>query len=561
MTWLDWSIVLCLNGAVIAFGFYRARGTESSSEWFLGNRALPWWGLGLSMFATSVDNADVVSLSGHSYNHGMHIVAVYTIATVLGATVSAFLVVPMMYRSGLYTNAEFLEVRFHSSLRAFSALIQIQYRTAVLGLMVWSMNLLLQRLVGFEPWESWTLIGALVLLTAAYTIWGGLASVVWTDALQSLIIIASAASIFLAAWNAIGGWSELQSRIEQAPPVILDDGEQSVEQPLSHWLHISKFEDPSVTVPPAVIVLGWCIIGVGYYTVNHTQTMRLLGARSVWDMQMASLLGCALTCPIMVGTILLGVFGRVLFPDFTADGTKSDELFPTMADRYLGPGMKGLVVAGIVSAAVSTFDSMGSALSALFTRDIYARWIRTDADDVHYVRVTRWATLGVLLLGFLYIPFIAGKNNMVEALISLVPVFVTPLFTVYLLGAVTRAHPKSGMIGLLCGGTFGVLGFVDREVTDLTWLSPVFTARWPALPWAMVVTAASMVVTTLILGSASSELPLRRQEHGWLATSRAQLADFREHPFHNGVPLWLQPQWFAIAMITFAGWTVFGLFW
>ncbi len=561
MNWLDWTIVLCLNGAVIAYGFYRARGTESSSEWFLGGRALPWWGLGLSMFATSVDNADIVSLSGHSYNHGMHIVAVYTVATVLGASVSAFFVVPMMYRAGFYTNAEFLESRFSSSLRAFSALIQIQYRSAVLGLMVWSMNLLLQRLVGLSSGESWTLIGALVLLTAAYTVWGGLTSVVWTDALQSVIILVGAGCIFLTVWNAVDGWDGLLARIEQAEPVTLADGKQATSQPLAHWLHIGQFEDPGVRVPPAVIVLGWCIIGVGYYTVNHTQTMRLLGARSLWDMQMASLLGCVLTCPIMVGTILLGVFGRVLFPDFTRDGTTSDELFPALADRYLVPGMKGLVVAGIVSAAVSTFDSIGSALSALFTRDIYARWIRTDADDAHYVTVTRWATLGILLLGFLYVPFIAGKNNMVEALISLVPVFVTPLFTIYLLGAVTRVHAQSGLVGLVCGGLFGVLGFIDREVTDLTWLSPTVTANWPALPCAMAVTALSMGLTTLVLGRAPLDVIVRQQESGWLASSRAQLSEFRDHPFEGDVPLWLQPRWYALGLLVISAWAVFGFFW
>ena len=90
MSLLDWFIVFILNGSIIAFGFYLARNTKSSSDWFLGGRSLPWWGLGLSIFATSVDNADAISLTGYAYNHGMHIITVYTIASVFGAIVAAF---------------------------------------------------------------------------------------------------------------------------------------------------------------------------------------------------------------------------------------------------------------------------------------------------------------------------------------------------------------------------------------------------------------------------------------------------------------------------------------
>ena len=158
MTLLDWSIVLLLNGAVIAFGFYLARGTTSSSEWFLGGRSLPWWGLGLSIFATSVDNADLVSITGHVYNNGIHILTVFTLAAALGCCLAAFGIVPVMYRAGFFTNAEFLEARYGSSLRLFSALIQIQYRTAVLGLMIWSIYLMLHRMIGLANWQAWSLI-------------------------------------------------------------------------------------------------------------------------------------------------------------------------------------------------------------------------------------------------------------------------------------------------------------------------------------------------------------------------------------------------------------------
>ena len=109
------------------------------------------------------------------------------------------------------------------------------------------------------------------------------------------------------------------------------------------------------------------------------------------------------------------------------------------------------MVAGILAAAISTFDSMGSSLSALFTRDIYARLIAADRDDAHYVRVSRWATVVILALGFAYVPFIGTKETMLQAFLTLIPVFVTPLFTIYVVGIFTRAHAKAGIVGILAG--------------------------------------------------------------------------------------------------------------
>ncbi len=587
MTLVDWMIVLCLNGAVIGYGFYLSRGTKSSSDWFLGGRSLPWWGLGLSIFATSVDNADLVSITGHVYNNGMHILTVFTLAAVLGCCVAAFAIVPVMYRAGFYTNAEFLEVRFGSSLRLFSALIQIQYRTAALGLMVWSIYLMLKGMVGLAPWQAWSIIVLLVVLTAAYTVWGGLASVVWTDALQSLIIMAGAICIFVAVWNGVGGWSGMQEQMAESPALVwnTENGwgnstdsvspteKEALTQPLSHWVHIGQFDNPRDHTPPWVLLVGWIIVGLGYYTVNHTQTMRLMGARSLWDMKIAALLGGALGIPLMLMVVLMGVFGRVLYPELTATGGNADELFPLLAQKFLTTGFKGVVVAGIVSATISTFDSMGSALSALFTRDIYARWICQNQSDEHYLKVGRWATVGILLMGFLYLPFIISQRNMVDSTLSMVSVFVTPLLTIYLLGALTRVHQKSGLVGLLAGGSFGVLCFLVREnlfASLVPFDLPYYVyGRWYVYSWSVLVTASSMLLATAYWGRAPRSLVLqpassvtdKTGEVGWLTSSSRELPAIKEHPFQDKVPVYLQPRWFALLLIPFNLWLVLVCFW
>ncbi len=223
-----------------------------------------------------------------------------------------------------------------------------------------------------------------------------------------------------------------------------------------------------------VVALGWIIIGVGYWSVNHTQTMRLAGAKSLWDMKMAAIFGVAISMPIMVGCASIGLFARALYPDFETP----DNLYPYLADQYLGAGLKGLVVAGIVAAAVSTFDSMSSSLSALFTRDIYARFLNSQRDDAHYVRISQLATAAILVSGFAYIPFIRTKETMLQAFLTLIPVFVTPLCGLYLVGVFTSAHRRSGVIGILAGASYGIIALLDREIVDIVWLPAWFTGRW-----------------------------------------------------------------------------------
>ena len=549
MSSLDWSIVVGLNVGVIAYGFYLARGTSTSGEWFLGSRALPWWAVGLSMFATNIDNADLVSLSGTAYNEGMHIIVVHTLGSALGVVLAAFYVVPPMCRAGFYTNAEYLEARFGPTTRVLSALIQIQYRTSMLGLMIWSVYLLLTGLVGLEPRGAWALVVTLVVLAGIYTAWGGLKSVVLTDALQGIVMMVGAVVIFSAVWNAVGGWAGMQAGLETAAAHV---GERQAGLD-----HIRSYRGDAGITSPYVIVLGWLIIGGSYWTVNHTQTMRLMGSRSLWDMKMAAIFGAALSMPIMVACASLGVFGRALLPDFHSP----DQIYPFLASRYLGPGLQGLVVAGILAAAVSSFDSMGSALSAVFTRDIYARLVKRHAGDAHYVWVSRCATVGILVLGFLYLPFIRSKDTMLKAFLTLIPVFVTPLFTIYLAGVFTRAHRRSGLIGLIAGSLYGVVALYDRETLDVAGLAPWFTGRWEALGWSMVITSVAMAVTTRVLGRQPIDETQVARASDWLERSRKELPPLREHPFACQVPRFLNPGWIAVVLLLLSAYLVFGVFW
>ncbi|MCA9173727.1 MAG: hypothetical protein KDB14_04500 [Planctomycetales bacterium] len=546
MHWVDWLIVVTLNGAVIAVGLLMARAKQTSSEWFLGNRALPWWAIGMSMFATNVDNADIVAVAGSTYNEGLHIISVYAIGSALGGILASFLVVPAIYRRGFYTNAEFLEARFDPYVRLIGAVIQLQYRSSMLGLILVSMHVLLTKLAGIDDAAAWGIVVLAVLFSGSYTAFGGLKSVVFTDALQGIVMMIGGAVIFAAVYHAAGGWSGMSASLEAS-------GRGSL-------MHIGEYRGKSGMLSPYVIVFGWTILGSGYWTVNHTQTMRLMGARSLWDMKLAATFGVAASLPIMIACAVLGVLGRSL-PQY-AELAEADHLYPLLANQYLGIGLKGLVVAGVVAAGISTFDSMGSALSAIFTRDIYARFFVKDRKDSHYVLVGRFASVGVLALGFLYLPLILKQENMLKAFTTLVPVLVTPLFTVYVLGVATSASRASGLLALIIGSAYGFVALVDREFVDLTWMPHWLSERWPSLVWSLLVTGATMGVVTLFMGRADTlEKPL--QEEGWLSRSREELPPLREHPFaHEPHPLWLKlPAFAAAALMVVCCVVVFHTFW
>ncbi|MEZ6111146.1 MAG: sodium/solute symporter [Pirellulaceae bacterium] len=575
---VDWMIVLLLNGAIIGYGFYLARGTSSSSDWFLGRRALPWWAIGLSMFATNVDNADLVSVTGKTYTEGLHLLTVYATGSALGGILASFYIVPAMYRAGFYTNAEYLEARFGPATRVLSALIQLQYRSSMLGLIILSVHLLLTGLNIVDATTSWALIVAIVICSGIYTAWGGLKSVVWTDALQSVVMMVGSVVIFVTLWQAAGGWSGTLQKLAAR------DASEGTH--FTDLVHLGRFNGGSSESPylvswngqttdlaPYVVIMGWTIVGCGYWTVNHTQTMRLMGARSLWDMKMAATVGVALSLPLMIACACMGVMGRVL--PGTEQLDHPDSLYPQLAREFLGVGLKGLVVAGVVAAAISTFDSMGSALSAIFTRDIYARLLVRGREDHHYVIVGRIATVIVLLSGFIYLPFILMQRNMIDAFVTLIPVFVTPLFTMYVLGAMTRIHRRSGIIGLLCGSAYGMFALYCRESRKISWLPEVdqvprwLTDHWAAFGWSLLITTGAMLVAHLVWtkiiqrGVAHDRAePILEVEHeGWLARSSEELPELREHPFAGDIPVWADPRIYAALLMALCIYVIFFLFW
>jgi SSS family solute:Na+ symporter len=478
----QWCIVLAINLAIILYGVWKSRETGSSVQWFLAAKGLPWWMVGLSMFATAVDSGDYVAAAGHAYRDGMSYISAWWLGITVGWLVVAYVVFPPIYRTGMFTNTEYLEYRYGPTARLISVFIQIQYRTNVLANVAFSLYLTFNVLTGWGP-QTWWVVVAIALGAALYTAMGGVKSVAITDSMQSVVMLVASLVLWFSVWQAVGSWEGLEQRLDAQAPQLADK-----------MLRVGGYDQPGV--PPALVVAGWIMVLTGYCVVNHSQAMRMLAARSQWDMKMGAVLAAAVTALAMWFNVTLGIMGRALVPELET----ADEIFPQLFTRYLPPWLLGIVIAGLLAGGISTFDSIGSSLAAVFTRDFYARFLVRDRDDRHYLLVSRIATFVLIGIAFAYIPFI--HVGMVELYLQLVGVAVLPLLTVYLMGVLTRVHRSSATVGLIAGILCGLSRLATASVAGL----PVWwTNKWWGLLWSIATTALAMILTSMMRGWATRD--------------------------------------------------------
>jgi SSS family solute:Na+ symporter len=548
MTAIDWIIVIGLNALVFGFAAFWSRKTKSDVDWFLGGRSLPFWLVGISMFATSVDGGEYVSINGVTYRDGVSMLVGLTFGVAVGGVIAAFVVVPTMYRARFFTNAEYLESRFGLPVRVISVLVQIQYRTAVLAMIAVALHLVLTEVAKLGATPAWVVVTVLALATTLYAAWGGLKTVVATDVLLGIIMLTATLTLWFAISHEVGGWSG-------ARQILL---EREGAETTSTLLRIGA-QRPGAS-HPIVVVMGWVLIATGYFVVNHTQTMKMMGARSLWDLQMSVVVGVSLIMVSSYFSSTLGIFGRALMPGLS----RPDVIYPQLVDRYLSSGMKGLVVAGVLASSASTFQGIGAALSAIFTRDVYARLLVKDASDRHYLTVTRVTTIVIVALSFVYVPFILSSKTIVDFFVRITSVFVTPLLTVYLVGVLTRADRRSALVGLVIGPMYGVAAIMLGPTGYWPGLLPAwFTEKFASFLWSTLITSVSMLMTSVLLRGRPQETTTTAPT-GWLARSRNAAAEIPSSDaiaHHQAQSWWQQPGLWAAAVLLIAAYQIFVVLW
>ena len=579
MSLSEWCLVILLNGSIIAYGLYLSRGIRSSTEWFLAGRTLPWWVVGLSMYATAIDASDLVADSGGTYTLGVSFMVTNWVGVVGGWALAAFFLAIPMYRLGMYTNAEYLEARFGPSARIVSVFVQVQFRSLVLAIMSVAIYRTLAVVCGWGS-DAWWAVAAIAILATIYTALGGLRSVAITDALQFVVMTIAALLFWSVIWTQVGGWAGMERRFEQAERGLADRmvhvGRDDIdlsdvrgktpEQIQGRLLAGGEYKEREgvieQTTPAWLYSLSLIIVGLSYSIVNHTQTMRMLASKSEWDLKMSVVLAGAVMLAMTFFNLSIGVMGRALHPDQTLLPDQSqDSIYPLLISQLTTGILRAIVVSGVLAAAFSTYDSIGSTLSSLLIRDVYARIMVRNAEDTHYRRVGQWLTPLIIGFSFLYVPSLL-KGGMLLFYLDLTSAFVVPLLTLYLMGAFTRVHRISGIVGLSVGATYGIVRLLTPSIAEqygMLILPAFLVNKYGAYIYSMLLTGGAMLLVSAVRGWEQPGALLHKEQDGWLRASQVALQKLE--PSERSRSGQLQPALLVMGVVATGLFLSYVLFW
>ncbi len=477
---IDLAVVALYLVVVIAFGLWAGRGERNATDYFLAGRALPWYLIGFSFFASNMSGASFVGLMGAAYSHGM-VVFNYEWTATFVLIFFALFMLPVFLRTRLFTVPAYLEARFDRRSRwayaGFTILTLMFIDTA--GALYAGGIVISTAWPGVDLWQT---SAALALLAGIYTLFGGLRAVVVTDALQAVLMIGGAALIFWVGLGEVGGWRALTDGLEAAR------------------LRLVKPADDGFLPWPGI--LGVILLGFYYWTLNQYFVQRALAARSLDQGRKGALFGGLLKLPNVFLMILPGMIAVVLLPDLDTP----DRVFPTLAFELLPLGLRGLVLSALLAAIMSSLDSALNAAASLLTMD-FVKPLRPATSERALLAIGRGFTALLIVLAALYAPLIERFGSLFQYFQSTLAYLVPPVVAVYLGGLFSARATAAGAFWGLAGGlALGLALFLLQEVTG-TWeavgLPPVhFTYM------ALAVFGLTLVITMLV--SLAEPAPPRR---------------------------------------------------
>lgn len=416
--------------AVVAIGLWVAKGTESGEDLFLGGRSFGWGLVGLSLFASNISTTTIIGLSGAAYDTGI-VGSVYEWMTGIPLAIAALIFIPLYLRSRITTIPEFLELRFDSRSRNFFSFITIFISILVDtagGLYAGALVLK----IFFPDLVLWHTTLVLALVAGLYTAVGGLKAVVYTDAIQAIILIIGCAVLTLMMFQKLDfSWDTVLASVP--------DGHLSMVQPV---------DDDYLPWPGLIFAVPF--LGFWYWTTNQYIVQRVLGSKDLNNARWGVILAGFLKLIPLFIMVIPGAMAISLFPDLQ----NADQVFPTAVINILPVGMVGIVLAGLISAILSSVDSTLNSASTLVVVDfIQTRKPNlTDKETVNYGRIT---TVVLMVVAALWAPFIGNFGGIWAYLQQMFSIIVPPIAVIFLIGVFYKRGNGPGAFWTLIIGTLG----------------------------------------------------------------------------------------------------------
>lgn len=478
---LDFAVFAGYFVVVVLIGFVAARREKATvSGYFLAGRTLPWYAMGASIVAAGVSSEQFVGEIGYAYKVGMP-VANWEWLVFPALSIMLWIFIPLYFRNRVSTMPEYLERRFGSEARTLYAWLSVaSYVFANFALVFYTGGYALEQMWGINRIAA---VWILAIATGAYTIYGGLISVAWTNFFQCLLLLGGGLYVFFAGMHRIG-W-DLHA--------VLGAGQQA------HLIAPASHPDVPWT---ALLILGLST-NVWYYATNQYINQRCLAARSEWDAKMGILFAGALQLILPLATCFPGMIYRVINPNL-ADANAA---YPGVVAAVVPMGFRGLVAAAVMAAIMSTIAGLVNSISTIVTLDIFRPWGGRNWSEERLVRFGRWAGGIGLLLGALFAPVVMHWENIFRYCQDLWAPMAAPIVTVFLAGALwPRARGRGASACLWLAILTVPLTFLKQMLADrgLHFL--------PAnLENSLVFAGSIFLVSVVMMGLFSTELS------GWLA--------------------------------------------
>jgi solute:Na+ symporter, SSS family len=443
---LDWVVVVgyfLLVFGVAVWATRRERSTQQTSTgYFLAGRHAGWFIVGASLFASNIGAEHLVGLAGTGAASGVA-VGQFEVIAVLMLLILGWVFVPFYLRSGVFTMPEFLERRYSKGARRYLAVVSIiAYVLTKISVTIAAGGIVFETLMGVDFWT-----GALVVViaTGVYTIFGGLTAVLYTDLLQLFVLVGGAVTVTVAGLAALGGWGEM---VRIVGPEFM-----------SMWKPVS---DPAF--PWTGILFGAPILGVWYWCTDQFIVQRVLSARTMDHARRGAVFGGFLKLLPLFLFVVPGLVAYALAQQGRLALAAPDQALPTLVGTLLPAGLRGLVVAGLLAALMSSLSGVFNSCATLITWDVY-RELRPDASERRLVLVGQLSTAVLVALGLLWIPLMRTISGQIYQYLQSVQAYISPpIAAVFLLGVFWRRVNAQGAMAAL------VLGFVlgmGRLVAEL----------------------------------------------------------------------------------------------
>ncbi len=479
MTFSPIDIVSFVGFLVLVFAVSLAasrRKKVATEDYFLAGRELRWWLIGISLIASNISTEHFVGLAGRGYALGLAIASYEWMAAVTMVVVALYFL-PKFLRAGIFTMPEYLEYRYDAGARSIMAFfMMLAYVFVALATVLYSGALALEAVIGLDVITGIWIIGA---LSGLYVTYGGLRAVVWTELIQGTALLLGALLVFVLALDALGGWGEFTALSAGKLHTVLPWND-----PEMPWL--------------AVFVGGLWIPNLFYWGLNQFITQRALAARSLADGQRGTLFAAAIKVSIPFLIVMPGIMAVHLYPDLIKT---PDQAYPVLIRELVPPGLLGIMLAALFGAVLSTFESLLNSAATIFSLDIYQRHWRPAAEPAQLLRVGRWATLVLFLVGCLWAP-IVGRAGSVFQYIQMFWGFISPgIVAAFVVGMVSPKTPPLAAKGAMLLGipVYGLLLWFLPGVAFLHHMAITF----------LVVVAYMWIVTALRPLAAPRVLPVK----------------------------------------------------